>query len=53
VSYQSERADGCPNTTAGADDVGLLQTTGCRREVADGAELAVPVPGPPSWSRPG
>lgn len=48
VTYQDPRSGGCPNTTAGADDVGLLQTTGCRREVADRAEVTVPVPGPPS-----
>jgi len=45
VTYQEKQAGGCPNTTVGSDDVGLLQTTNRRRTVGAGAELAVPQSG--------
>lgn len=51
VTYQEERAGGCPNTTVASDDVGLLQTTNSRRAVGPGAELAVPLPGGPAAGR--
>lgn len=44
ATYQGYQSGGCPNTTAGSDAVGLVQTTGTRRHVAHGAELAIPAP---------
>ncbi len=42
VNYQSHADGGCANTTAGVDDVGLLQTTAMRRAVPQGATLTWP-----------
>jgi hypothetical protein len=44
VNYQSWQAGGCPNTSAGFDERGLLQTTNTERRVAQGAALKVPAP---------
>lgn len=42
VSYQTKAAGGCDNTSAGVDDVGLLQTTAVERVVRPGAVLTWP-----------
>lgn len=42
VNYQSRADGGCDNTTAGTDEIGLLQVTNARRRVPQDATLAVP-----------
>ena len=42
VNYQSRSDGGCDNTTASADELGLLQTTSVARQVPQGAILPVP-----------
>jgi hypothetical protein len=42
VNYQSRSDGGCDNTTAGTDELGVLQITTEQREVPQGAWLRVP-----------
>jgi hypothetical protein len=42
VNYQSRADGGCDNTTAGVDELGILQVTNARRRVPQGAGLRVP-----------
>jgi len=42
VGYQGEEAGGCSNTTAGVDELGVLQITNAVRRVPDHALLPVP-----------
>ena len=47
VNYQARADGGCDNTTAGVDELGILQVTNTRRRVASGAGLPVPGIDPP------
>jgi hypothetical protein len=42
VNYQSRQDGGCDNTTAGVDELGLLQVTNAQRRIAQDAVLPVP-----------
>ena len=42
VNYQSRADGGCDNTTAGVDEIGILQVTNARRRVPQDAKLPVP-----------
>ena len=42
VNYQTRADGGCDNTTAGADELGILQVTSAPRQVPQGAMLPVP-----------
>jgi hypothetical protein len=42
VNYQSRADGGCDNTTVSVDELGILQTTGTRRQIPQGATLPIP-----------
>jgi hypothetical protein len=52
VNYQARSDGGCDNTTAGVDELGILQTTSVRRRVPQGAVLPVPGVDPPRRNGP-
>ncbi|MBU1228158.1 MAG: hypothetical protein KJ698_13225 [Actinobacteria bacterium] len=42
VNYQTRADGGCDNTTAGVDEIGILQVTNARRRVPQDAKIPVP-----------